>query len=41
MIKESIADSPNINIDETGWRVDDMNHWLWVFASKDRTLYIS
>ena len=38
-IKESIRQSPYVNADETGWRVEGENHWLWVFTNKDAALY--
>jgi len=38
-IKQSIRQSPCVNADETGWRVNGQNHWLWVFTSKDAALY--
>jgi hypothetical protein len=38
-IKESIRQSPYVNADETGWRVDGGNHWLWVFTNKDAAFY--
>ena len=38
-IKQSIRQSPYVNADETGWRVDGQNHWLWVFTNKDAALY--
>jgi len=38
-IRQSIRHSPYVNADETGWRVDGDNHWLWVFTNKDATLY--
>ena len=38
-IKQSIRHSPCVNADETGWRVDGDNHWLWVFTNKDAALY--
>ena len=28
-----------MNADETGWRVNGQNHWLWVFSNKDAALY--
>jgi transposase len=28
-----------VHADETGWRIGRANAWLWVFASKDATLY--
>ena len=39
-IKQSIRHSPCVNADETGWRVDGQNHWLWVFTNKDTALYL-
>ena len=38
-IKQSVRESPYVNADETGWRVDGQNYWLWVFTNKDATLY--
>jgi len=31
---ESLKQSPFIHADETGWRVDGSNHWLWKFSDK-------
>lgn len=28
-----------VHADETGWRIDRVNAWLWVFSSKDVTVY--
>jgi transposase len=28
-----------MNADETSWRVNGQNHWLWVFTNKDTALY--
>jgi len=28
-----------VNADETGWRVNGQNRWLWVFTNKDAALY--
>ena len=39
-IKQSIRHSPCVNADETGWRVNGQNHWLWVFTNKDAALYL-
>ena len=38
-IKQSIRHAPYINADETGWRVNGGNHWLWIFTNKDAALY--
>jgi len=28
-----------VHADETGWRINNVNAWLWVFSSKDVTIY--
>jgi transposase len=28
-----------VHADETGWRISNVNAWLWVFSSKDVTIY--
>ncbi|MDP2720208.1 MAG: IS66 family transposase [Dehalococcoidia bacterium] len=38
-IKEGIRHSACVNGDETGWRVNGQNHWLWVFTNKDAAFY--
>lgn len=30
----SVRESDFLHIDETGWRVDGKNHWLWKFSNK-------
>jgi FtsZ-binding cell division protein ZapB len=39
-IKQRVRHSPYVNADETGWRVNGQNHWLWVFTNKDAALYL-
>lgn len=29
-----------VHVDETGWRVDGTNHWLWVFVNDVLALYV-
>ena len=29
-----------VHVDETGWRVDGVNHWLWVFVNEVVALYV-
>ena len=36
---ETIRGSPALNIDETGWRVNGVNDYLWVFTDKFHTAY--
>lgn len=31
--------SKNVNVDETGWRIDGRNFWLWAFTDPTFTLY--
>ena len=35
-IKEAIVK----NIDETGWRINGRNNWLWIFINKEVALYV-
>lgn len=39
-IKTSLRRSKSVNIDETGIRVGGLNFYLWVFTSKNVTLYV-
>jgi transposase len=36
---EAVRSSSVVHVDETGWRVDTLSGWLWVFANQDVTLY--
>ncbi|MBI4619793.1 MAG: IS66 family transposase [Desulfobacterales bacterium] len=38
-IKESLPKQSVINADETGWRVQGINHWLWSFSSPEAAYY--
>jgi hypothetical protein len=38
-IKSLVHHSSVIHGDETGWRVDGINHWLWAFTNKELVLY--
>jgi transposase-like protein len=29
-----------LHVDETGWRVDGHNHWLWIFVNEVVSLYV-
>lgn len=31
--------SPNVHVDETGWRIDGRNFWLWAFTDPTFTLF--
>jgi transposase len=38
-ILEAIRQSPQIHIDETGWKVNGRGHWLWAFVNERLTYY--
>lgn len=38
-IKDEVRSSSSINVDETGWRVDGKNFWLWDFVNKYVALF--
>ncbi len=38
-IKEEVRNSPAINGDETIWRVDGTNYWLWVAVARYAVIY--
>ena len=39
VLLEAIRGSPQVHIDETGWRLDGKNHWLWAFANEKLAYY--
>jgi hypothetical protein len=38
-IRDRLRAGPCANVDETGWRVGGVNHWLWALTNPDCTLY--
>jgi len=38
-IRSAIRQSPSVNIDETGWRLDGNLCWLWAFTNDSFTIY--
>ena len=38
-IKEHIKKAKAVYVDETGWRIKGINHWLWVFVTKNEALF--
>ncbi len=36
---EVIRRSSVVHVDETGWRIDTLSSWLWVFANAEATVY--
>jgi transposase len=39
LLLEALRQSLVVHADETGWRIGRLNAWLWVFSSKDVTIY--
>ena len=39
-LKKSLSKKPFVHADETGWRVDGINHWLWCFAAVGAIVYL-
>jgi transposase len=40
LLIEALRQSHVVHADETGWRVGRLSAWLWVFSSKQATVYI-
>jgi len=38
-LRQSLASQPFIHADETGWRNEGVNHWLWCFIAPNRVIY--
>lgn len=38
-LKQSLKSEKNLNADETGWRNDGVNHWLWSFSNDNVSYY--
>jgi len=39
LLLEALRQSNVVHADETGWRIGRLSAWLWVFSSKDATIY--
>lgn len=39
-IKDRVRNSDEVGADETSWRKDGKNHWLWVFSTIDAVLFV-
>jgi transposase len=39
-IKGSLSSKPFAHVDETGWRMEGVNHWLWCFAAIGAVVYL-
>jgi len=40
LLKKNLSKKPFVHADETGWRVDGINHWLWCFAAVGAIVYL-
>jgi transposase len=40
LLVEALRQSHVVHADETGWRVGRLSAWLWVFSSKQATVYV-
>ncbi len=38
-LKTSLHDQDHLHVDETGWRLDGVNAWLWSFSNQDVSIY--
>jgi transposase len=38
-LKTSLHDQSHLHVDETGWRIDGKNAWLWSFSNQDVSIY--
>jgi transposase len=38
-IRDCIRESEAVNIDETGWRINGTNHWLWAFVTENEVFF--
>ena len=39
VVMEAIRTSAYVHVDETGWKINGTNHWLWAFANKKLAYY--
>ncbi|MFH1209220.1 MAG: IS66 family transposase [archaeon] len=39
-LHQKIRDAAVKHIDETGWRINGKNHWLWIFINKEIAIYL-
>lgn len=40
LLLDALRQAHVVHADETGWRIGRVNAWLWVFSSKDTTVYV-
>jgi transposase len=39
LLLDALRRSDVVHVDETGWRINSVNAWLWVFSNDDVTIY--
>ena len=39
-LRTELQDQNHLHVDETGWRVDGINGWLWSFSNQDISYYV-
>ena len=39
-LKTSLREQSHLHVDETGWREDGKNAWLWSFSNQDLSVYV-
>lgn len=40
LLRDALRRAHVVHADETGWRIGRLNAWLWVFSSKETTVYV-
>jgi transposase len=40
LLLDALRSAHVVHADETGWRIGRVNAWLWVFSSRDTTVYV-
>ena len=38
-LRQNLVNQPFVHIDETGWRNEGINHWLWCFITQNSVIY--
>jgi hypothetical protein len=38
-VKQALPQQPVANVDETGWKQENQQHWLWTFVTPIATLF--
>jgi len=38
-LRQNLVNQPFVHVDETGWRNEGINHWLWCFITQNSVIY--